>query len=126
MKLLKFGLFLILSLNLLLLSSCKDDEDCVAPVVSENIVGSWTVLGSTVEFQSDGTLLDPDDAIFGFEVNGVVYDQKTYVATENNLAVTAMPSGGGGTSSVDFEIVGNECDKITISALGFSFDMTRN
>lgn len=125
MKLFKLGFFLLLSLNLLVLTSCGDDDNCVAPAVSENIVGSWTIMGSTVEFQSDGTLIDPDDAIFGTEINGVVYDQKTYVATDTNLEVTAMPSSGSGSASADLDIVGNECDKITFSIIGISVDMNR-
>lgn len=127
MKRFKLGFLLLLSLNLMILTSCGDDDDnCAAPAVSENIVGSWTVLGSTVEFQSDGTLIDPDDALIAAEVNGVVYDQKSYVATDDNLTVTAMPSGGGGSVSGDLEITGNECDKITMSQLGFTIEMSRN
>lgn len=117
------GLFL-LTLNAFLLTSCGDD-DCTPPSVSENIVGTWTVLGSTVEFQADGTLIDPDDAIIGVEINGVVYDQKTYVATDSNLEVTAMPSNGSGSSSADFEIAGNECNKITLNVFGVDFAMSR-
>jgi hypothetical protein len=126
MKLFKLGLFLLLSLNLVVLTSCgDDDENCVAPAVSENIIGTWTVMGSTVEFQSDGTLIDPDGALIEVEINGEIYDQKSYVVNDNTLELTAMPSNGSGSSSADLEIAGNECNKITLSVLGFSVDMNR-
>lgn len=128
MNYLKNGLFLLLAFTVLGLSSCsKDDEDCVAPDLAENIIGTWDLELSMgeVEFQADGTLIDPDDTLFGVEINGVVYSEKTYVVDGTTLSVTAAAPNGGGSSSADFEVTSNECDEIVLD-IGFGFSDTMN
>ncbi|MEN0005698.1 MAG: hypothetical protein AAF798_16230 [Bacteroidota bacterium] len=122
-------LLVFLALGLVLFTtSCDNDDDCTAPALEENIVGTWSIPLSgdgTIEFQADGTLLDPDDLLYGVEVNGIVYSQKSYSISGTTLSVTAEAPGGAGSSSADFEVVSNECDVITISILTLDVDMNR-
>ncbi len=118
-------MILVLAVATIGFTSCKDDE-CTAPGLSENIVGTWEVQfsGSEAEFQSDGTLVDPDDAIIGGEINGVVLDQKSWSAVgEDSLYVRAA----SGSSSIDatLPILKNECDQITTEIIGISVNLNR-
>lgn len=124
---LRKGLFLLLAAATLCFTSCGDD-DCTAPALSENIVGSWTVVtGETVEFQSDGTLVDPDDGIIGAEVNGVVFSDKSYaILGSDSLFVEAADPAGSGSTSFTFPVTENECDDITLELLGVGVGLSRN
>ncbi len=97
-------------------SSCGDD-DCAAPAISENIIGTWdtTVSSGEVEFKSDGTYIDNNDALLGVEINGVVYDDRTYVVNGDSLVLTVSDPNGSGESSIGFEVTQNECDEIKLS-----------
>ena len=127
MNYLKNYLFLLTAVTVIGLSSCKKD-DCTAPAISENIIGNWSVtLGSgDVEFKTDGTYVDDDEALFGVEVNGVVYDQRTYVINGTTLTLTVSTPDGSGSSSTEFEVTQNECDeiKLTVDFLGIVFTET--
>jgi hypothetical protein len=127
MKLIQNTFFLLILVSGIAFSSCKKEDSCTPPDVTENIVGTWDLRLSAgaVEFKADGTLLDPSDALYGVEINGVVYDQKSYSISGSTLTITAMPSAGNGSSSIDFEITGNKCDEIKIEVLGFTETMVR-
>lgn len=115
-----------LVIGALSLSSCKDD-DCVAPDLAENIIGVWEPLlsGGEIEFQADGTFVDPDGNFYAVEINGVDYSDKTYVVNENTITITASDPNGSGSSSADFEVTQNECDEIKISILILSETLNR-
>jgi hypothetical protein len=124
MSVLKSLIYLLPVLGLVVFTtSCDEDDDCMAPAISENIVGSWEVSnsGDIVEFKADGTLDDPNDAIVG--ASGL--PNKTYVATETELEVTASNDSGSNTFGTTFTVEDNQCDKITISFLGASVDLIR-
>ena len=128
MNFLKNGLFLLAAFTLVGLSSCSKDDDCTAPAISENIIGFWNPVlgGGEVEFKTDGTYVDDDESLFGIEVNGVVYDQRTYAITGDTLTLTVADPNGGGESSTEFEVVQNECDelKFEIDVFGTLFTET--
>jgi len=121
---------LLALLSFAVFSSCKkDDDSCTVPSLSENIIGTWSPEWgtTTVEFNTDGTLDDPGDAIVGAEINGVVFSNKTYnVVSDEELYVRAADPNDD-TQAVDatLDITGNECDKITISLLGIEASMNR-
>lgn len=121
---------LIVLLSLTIFSSCKkDDDSCTAPSLSENIIGTWSPewATTTVEFNTDGTLDDPGDALIGAEVNGVVYSDKTYnVVSDEELYVRAAdPNNSTLAVEATVDVTVNECDKITISLLGAEASMNR-
>lgn len=127
MNFLKQGLTVLVVAVALFMSSCTQDSDCTPPAVETNIVGSWTVTGSTatIEFQSDGTLVDPSDDVLGGEINGDKLTVKTYSISNDTLyTVAASPTT---TNSIDaqFPITKNECDKITVSLIGIPVVFTR-
>lgn len=117
---------LLLSFTMLFtLASCGDDE-CEPGTLQETMVGTWgsAFEPGTAEFQADGTLLDPDDIIIGVEVNGVVYDQKTWaIDSDGSLFVTA--SNGTLSSDATFEVSGFTCDEVTLSVFGIPFTLER-
>lgn len=119
-------LFLVVIGMVFVISACSEDE-CVAPGVSENIIGNWKVTAGTgvVEFKTDGTFTDPDDDIIGGEINGEILDQKTYTATSDSLFVEAASATSSNAVSATFPVEGNECDKITVSLIGTNVELTR-
>jgi hypothetical protein len=126
MKFLKQGL-VVLTAVLFLTACTQEDSDCTPPAVEQNIVGTWTVTGgvATVEFQADGTLVDPSDDVLGAVINGDTLSVKTYsVANDTLYAVAASPTTVN-TIDAQFPISKNECDKITLSLIGLPVVLTR-
>ncbi|MEM9835749.1 MAG: hypothetical protein AAF828_04575 [Bacteroidota bacterium] len=123
-----FSLLLFAFFVLTFTTSCGDDEDdCMAPELSANIVGSWNATTGAATFQADGTLIDPDDAIIGAEINGVVYTRKSYSVNQDTLTVVAMPPTGSGMISSDFVAIQNECNRIVLDiGLGAALTETLN
>ena len=103
-------------------SACNDDDDdCTAPALSENIVGEWEVStsGDLVEFQADGTLIDPNDAVIGASASA----DKTYEVDGMTLTVTVSESGASFSS--EFDVTSNECDEIVITFIGIDVTFKR-
>ena len=104
-------------------SSCGKEDDCIPGTLATVIVGEWDVkaLGihsGAVEFLADGTLLDPDDALIGAEINGVVLDEKSYVVYGDTL-FTATAAKGAQSFEFEFVVTDFGCNKIEIDLFGF-------
>jgi len=126
-------------LNLLILASllaistaCNKDEDDPCTDLGDTIVGSWSVtaLGmdlGDVEFKSDGTLIDPDEALIGGEVGGVILDEKSYeVHADSSFTCTAAK--GSNSVEIEYDVTSFSCDEIKIFVPGFNISgtMSRN
>ncbi len=122
MTLLKNSFLLLFACSILFLTSCKDD-DCTAPIIDENIVGTWqeSFSGDEVEFKADGTLIDENDALVGVGDAST----KTYAIVGNGIDISATEVGGGSSATFTFSIEGNECDEIKLGVLGFTSTLTR-
>ena len=118
MKLQSTKFILVLSILLLGFSACNKD-DCIAPTISENIIGVWEVLGDEVEFKADGTFIDENDAVLGVGDMST----KTYTISEDAMQITAIDNTGSLTITVGFLILENECDEIKTMA-GFGTTVT--
>ncbi len=123
---------LLLFASLLLISAAcnKDDDADPCTDLGDTIVGSWslTALGmdlGDVEFKADGTLLDPDDALIGGEVGGVILDEKSYVVN-GNTSFTATAEKGSNSVEVEYDVTAFDCDEITLDVLGIVAKMNRN
>ena len=121
--------FLLLSATLLTLTSC--DKDCEPGSLESVIVGEWDLLVQgvfigEVEFESDGTLVDPGDALIGGEINGVTLDRKSYTVHSDEL-FTVRAQNLQGTSSInaDADVSSYTCDEIVANASGFDFTLRR-
>ncbi len=128
MNFLKQGLAVLVIASALFMTSCtQEDSDCTPPAVSQNIVGSWTVTGgvATVEFEANGTLVDPSDDILGGVINGDTLSVKTYSVANDTLYTVAASATTTQSIDAKFPITKNECDKITLSILGIPFVLTR-
>ena len=124
-----FYFYSILSLvSVLMFSSCSD-ESCDDQTLSEIIVGSWTSEfgSSTIDFLADGTLIDPEDDLIAFESNGVVYSEKSYTVVSDTEIILRAADPNNNVSSFSFpvDVVGYDCDKITLSVLGINSDLKR-
>lgn len=74
------------------LLGCRQAATC--DDLSTTIAGTWTATWRTdqapVTFQADGTLLDPNDALLGRQLNGYSYSKKNYeIRANNNLYLRA-------------------------------------
>jgi len=126
MKFLKQGLVVLIA-ALFMVACTKEEDTCTAPSIEQNIVGSWMVTGgvATVEFQADGTLVDPSDDILGAVINGDTLSVKTYSIANDTLYTVAASPTTTNTIDAKFPINNNECDKITLSIIGLPFVLTR-
>lgn len=127
MNLLKQGLALFI-IALFFNACTQDNNNCTPPLVEQNILGSWFISGgvSGVEFQANGTLIDPDHDLFsGGIINGDTLSVKTYSISNDTLYVVAASATSTNTRDAQFYIDHNECDKITLSILGLSFNYSR-
>lgn len=121
---LRFVLIVLLPL-LVLITSCQKD-DCEAPPVGENIVGTWQVDGQsgTVVFQADGTLLDPNDLLIDGEVNGMVLDEKSWMLVPGDYLLLRAENGSTSLES-EFYIAGNDCNRISLEVFFVAVDLKR-
>ncbi|HBH07621.1 MAG TPA: hypothetical protein DDX92_13560 [Flavobacteriales bacterium] len=110
---------LILTLAFVAFSCSKDDENtsCTAPAVEENIIGTWTnnFVTGDVEFKTDGTYTDDNEVFFGYELNGVVYDDRRYNIVEDTLNLSLFAPSGTDSAVVFYLITDNKCNNIEIS-----------
>jgi len=123
MFILKRNLLFLMLLGLISITACSDDDDdCTAPALEENIVGSWEVsTDGVVTFNADGTFEDADDAILGFP--DVEDEDKTYVVSGTTVELT---SAAAGTSiSTELEVTDNQCDRIEGTAFGVPITFER-
>jgi len=130
MNFLKQGLAILIVAVALFMTACtqEDNGDCVPPAVEQNIIGTWAVTAgiATVEFQSDGTLVDPSDDLIGAIINNDTLSVKTYSISNDTLYTSAASPTSSNVINGTYAITKNECDKITVSTtLGISFDFTR-
>lgn len=128
MLILKRNLTLALLLSVLFISSCDTDTatTCTPPSVVSNIIGSWnTPDGSSVEFQSNGTLLDPNSSIIGGYIGSDTLSEKSYTITTDSLFVVAASATTTNSINSGFPITENKCDEITLSMVGLSYKLSR-
>ncbi|MEP6794869.1 MAG: hypothetical protein ABJB16_11120 [Saprospiraceae bacterium] len=123
-------LFTLLSLALIISSSCKKD-DCVPGNLDTNIIGTWNVkaLGQdlgVVEFHANGTLIDPDDALIGGESGGQILDVKTFEVLSNVLVrVQAENADHSAAIAAEYDITSYTCDDVVMSVFGLEANMSR-
>lgn len=118
---------LTIAVALFMTACTQDNSTCTPPAVEQNIVGTWTITQGTgtIEFKSNGTLVDPSDDVLGGVVNGDTLSVKTYTVANDTLSVTAASATTTNSMNADFPIVDNQCDKITISILGINAELNR-
>jgi hypothetical protein len=124
----KFKALIVLLSASLMFGSCG--EDCTLTTLDEIIIGSWDVIAlgqntGTIEFLADGTLIDPDDALIGGEINGTVLDEKTYEVL-SSTQFNARAAKGTSFVDADFDVTSFDCDDIIIDLFGFDVNLKRN
>ncbi|MEZ4686130.1 MAG: hypothetical protein R3B47_08710 [Bacteroidia bacterium] len=119
---------LALSLLALFFSSCKND--CVAPALSENILGTWSVStesGSEVEFKSGGELVDANGVLIDGESNGVPFSEKSYATNADSSTISFFAYTPDSTGGVEYtvNVTQNECDKVVFELIGIPVTLKR-
>lgn len=118
-------LYFFIGLGILATSACNDDDDCVPGFLEDVIVGEWSVSSNgthdgNVEFLSDGTYLDPNEAlVFNPNNDDMVYfvDSDTQIRIRVQLITPA---------DYIIQIQDYGCDEINLSAVGLDYTLTRN
>ncbi len=120
----RFGLILLIPV-LLLATSCRKD-DCEAPPIGENIVGTWKVDGQSgsVVFQEDGTLLDPNDLLIDGEVDGMILDEKSWMIIPGDYLLLSATNQSTLLES-EFFIARNDCNRISLELFFLTVDLKR-
>ena len=117
-----------LALLVVTLVSCtQEDETCIAPAIATNIIGTWdvSISGGSVTFNTDSTFVDPSGALLSGEINGVELTEKTYSVTNDSLYLRAGSPLSSDNVSMTVPVTKNECDVITITAIGVPLNLNR-
>jgi len=120
---------LFLSMLFIFASCGKDDVDdigCDLDSIEKTIVGTWVypLTNETVEFKTDGTLVDPQNSTIGGTVSESEPTLKTWEVNSNGDIVVKSITG---STSIDATIIINEftCDEIMTTHFGFPRTMER-
>ena len=124
MKIQSFFSAYILFLLLAISTSCG--EQCTAPDLDENIIGNWrmTVTGNMIEFRADGTLIDPNAALIGGQMGGVVLDQKSFEVLGADL-IKVRAESGSEFLELEYAVPSNFCDELRIIAFNGEITLIR-
>lgn len=118
----------IVTLVSILLFQCKNEDDsCVAPGLSQNIIGSWTIKNSafgfsdtgSATFNSDGSIVsNPDGFLISGEVNGVKLTKQSYTIKDSTITLKASSDAGGQFVTSSMDMKSNSCNEIKFDVLG--------
>ena len=123
--------FIICTLLIVAFAACKKDNDCIAPDLASNIVGSWVVSVNyygergDVEFKADGTLIDPSHAILGAGFETGLTAQRFYEVTADTLLYVNAYDNVNFINDIEYHVLANTCNEIKLDYLGLVKIMTR-
>lgn len=108
-----------------LFTACKDkkDEDCVAPAIEQNIVGTWQVEtdlgplgkqgGFTANFKPNGELVDQDDVFYiGIDPGNSGPVTRYWQVKDGRVLISDTKTKA---PSFEFDVVENTCEKIVLN-----------
>ena len=117
---------------IVLLVGCKSkSEDCVAPAIDKNLVGTWKAVviedseesgTGTLTFNADGTINDPGNLFLGSPVT-----KSTWKVIGGDVETTFATSGTSVSSvSFTFKVKENTCTKIVLDVFGlYTVELTK-
>ncbi|HAK75541.1 MAG TPA: hypothetical protein DCM71_01190 [Runella sp.] len=117
---------------IVLLVGCKSkSEDCVAPAIDKNLVGTWKAVviedseesgTGTLTFNADGTISDPGNLFLGSPVT-----KSTWKVIGGDVETTFATSGTSVSSvSFTFKVKENTCTKIVLDVFGlYTVELTK-
>ncbi|AYQ32951.1 hypothetical protein [Runella sp. SP2] len=115
-----------------LLVGCKSKtEECVAPAIDKNLVGTWKAVviedseesgTGTLTFNADGTINDPGNLFLGSPVT-----KSTWKVIGGDVETTFATSGTSVSSvSFTFKVKENTCTKIVLDVFGlYTVELTK-
>ncbi|NOT38661.1 MAG: hypothetical protein HOP11_14910 [Saprospiraceae bacterium] len=118
---------LVLVLCLLLVTRCKNDDDCVPPILKENVIGTWSIKNSAFGFSESGSATfysdgkvesNPKDFLISGEINGVILDKTSFTVIDSVLKLKASSADGTLFISESLDMTKNECDEIVFDVFG--------
>ncbi len=124
--------YFFLALTLILTSSCKKDEECVATDLGTTIVGEWNVSAvglpaGSVEFNANGTLIDSGNTLTLGEIGGITLDKKTYAVVSNSMFTVRAENSSNPAVFLTYnvDVSSFTCDQMNITVSGYFGTMTR-
>ena len=115
---------IILLLLVALVTACKDkkEEDCVAPAIEKNIVGTWKVEmdlgplgkegGFTAVFKPNGELVDENDLFYiGFMLDNQGSVTRYWQVKDGRVLVSDKKAGA---PTFEFDVTENTCERIVL------------
>lgn len=101
-------------------TACEKDKECVAPPLSQNIIGTWnaTLQSSEkdvqeVNFTSDKTFKESDGLLFG----NYYQSEITWEAKNDSIILTGKFTNKT-TAKYEMSVVSNSCDQIVLNMEG--------
>ncbi|MFN8343965.1 MAG: hypothetical protein U0X91_03120 [Spirosomataceae bacterium] len=116
-----------------LLMGCKSksSEECIAPAIDKNLVGTWKAVviedgdesgKGTLTFNTDGTINDPQNLFLGSPVS-----KTTWKVVGGDVEATFNKAAGSVSYvSFTFKVKENTCTKIVLDVFGlYSVELTK-
>jgi hypothetical protein len=114
-----------------LLVGCKSkSEECIAPTIDKNLVGTWKAVviedgdesgKGTLTFNADGTINDPGNLFLGKPVS-----KSTWKVVIGDVETKFTMDGPVSYVSFTFKVKENTCTKIVLDVFGlYSVELTK-
>lgn len=124
-------LFYFLLIAVLFIGCKSKSEECIAPAIDKNLVGTWKAVitedgdvsgTGTLTFNADGTINDPQNLFLGSPVS-----KATWKIVGGDVETTFTKAAGSVSYiSFTFKVKENTCTKIVLDVFGlYSVELTK-
>lgn len=123
-------LFSFLVIAVLLVGCKSKSEECIAPAIDKNLVGTWKAVVTedgdvsgtgTLTFNADGTINDPQNLFLGSPVS-----KATWKVVGGDVETKFTMDGPVSYVSFTFIVKENTCTKIVLDVFGlYSVELTK-
>ncbi len=132
-----FKQILLVAVVLFAFVACKDDkkeEECIAPALSQNVVGSWkanVTVGPNsmgpydITFTNDGKLTGGLKDVVQVLFPVTLDDDISYAVINDETVVVSVFSGGTPLADIPLEMTENTCKKIVLTYTTYTFTLTK-
>lgn len=101
-------------------TACEKDKECVAPPLSQNIIGTWNATLQSAEkdvqeviFENDKTFKESNGLLFG-----TYYQSEIKWEAKNDSIVLIGKFTNNSTAKYEMSVVSNSCNQIVLNMEG--------